>query len=143
MVQIIAEQRSLLVEMLPTAVSVMGKTLRSNDERLAASVATTIVKASGILDKPTAMPEPEVDRERRRDAALGQLVRMATNKAARYSIDLADSLIEQLRWIQNYATDVLETYDARGRGALGFTDDRESPCADSGGVHQRERSSAP
>jgi len=122
LVEIVEEQRSRLFEMIPEAVSVMGSTLRSNDERLAASVAITMTKGTGILPKNIEMPEPERDRQRDQDAVMGQIIQMGMTKAVRYGTRLPDSLIEALRSVK----ETLEAYEAHNpRAAIASPDTSE------------------
>jgi len=126
MVEIIEEQRSRLFEMAPKAVSVIERTLDSNNPRIAASVAIKIAETTGIMRKGIEMPEPERDRERDRAAALGYATELVMGKSVRFSMPLTPRQIEDWRCVLDYVEKILEASEAGGPGAaLASTEGRD------------------
>ena len=100
-VQLKAQARSRLFGMVPKAIQAYEAVFRSNDLHLKAATGTKVLETTGVLQKAgVEQTAPELDRQQRRIAFLGQMTEMFLQKKQRYGIVLPpelDQLAEELK----------------------------------------------
>ena len=100
-VQLKAQARSRLFGMVPKAIQAYEAVFRSNDLHLKAATGTKVLETTGVLQKAgVEQTAPELDRQQRRFALLGQMTEMFLQKKQRYGIVLPpelDQLAEELK----------------------------------------------
>jgi hypothetical protein len=132
MAEKVEEQRSWLYETAPKKiVSVNLRALDSDDLRIASPAAIKLGDRIGMYEHAV-VHEPERDRKKNQDAALGQIHRMYFDKSVRHAMPLSDRDLEELRWIEDYTKGILEACDKNRKQAggpvasLASAEDRET-----------------